>query len=257
MNQKEKQLVELLTTLRTEYGATAMKASLEAEGILPYELLRTKEITMAAGIGMTIKVGGCEALTDARMSRGFGVNALMAPMIESRFALEKFLAMAESVFPAEELADMLLLINIETVDGCQKIDDILRAENIGLLSGIVLGRTDLANALKESDVDSQAVLDLARDLFTKAKEKSLRCIVGGGLSAQTVPFLKELTGLVDGFETRKVVFADFMSQERPMEEAIRLALQAERLWYLLRQDMYLALSQEDAGRIRKLEKQIG
>ena len=226
MNQKEKQLVELLTTLRAEYGATAMKASLEAEGILPYELLRTKEITMAAGIGMTIKVGGCEALTDARMSRGFGVNALMAPMIESRFAL-------------------------------QKIDDILRAENIGFLSGIVLGRTDLANALKESDVDSQAVLDLARNLFTKAKEKSLRCIVGGGLSAKTVPFLKELTGLVDGFETRKVVFADFMSKERPMEEAIRLALQAERLWYLLRQDMYLALAQEDAGRIRKLEKQIG
>ena len=124
-------------------------------------------------------------------------------------------------------------------------------------SGIVLGRTDLGNALKVSDVDSPAVLELARDLFTKAREKSLRCIVGGGLSTPTIPFLQELTGLVDGFETRKVVFADFMSQERPAEEAIHLALQAERLWYLLRQEMYLALAQEDAGRIRKLEKQIG
>ena len=156
MNKIEKKMVEILARLRCEHGATAVKASLEAEGILPYELLRTKEITMAAGVGLTVKIGGCEAITDARLAKGFGVNALMAPMIESRFALEKFLTMAESIFDTEEREETRLLINIETLDGCAKLDQILGAENISLLAGIVLGRTDLSNAMQVADPESRA-----------------------------------------------------------------------------------------------------
>ena len=256
MNRTEKRLVETLRRLRGEFGATAVKASLEAEGILPYELLRTKEITMAAGVGLTVKVGGCEALTDARMAHGFGVNALMAPMIESRFALEKFLSMAAAVFSAEEREDTRLLINIETLDGCRRFAEILQADNIGLLNGIVLGRTDLANALKVTDVDDPAILGLARELFQQSQAQSLRCLVGGGITRKTVPFLQSLGSLADGFETRKVVFADFTAGPSRLEDAIRLALRFEYDWYLLRQEIYLPLYQEDVGRMKKLERQI-
>lgn len=262
MNKLEKKLVEILARLRVEHGATAVKASLEAEGIMPYELLRTKEISMAAGVGMTVKIGGCEAITDASMAKGFGVNALMAPMIESRFALEKFLAMASSVFDEEDREDTRLLINIETLDGCEKLDQILKADNIELLGGLVLGRTDLSNAMKVSDPDSKLLLDKAKEIFAKAKVKSIRCLVGGNITAQTVPFLSELNGLLDGFETRKVVFAnfcmDYCCRDRAeLEQAILLALEFEYYWYLSRQKIYQPLLNEDAGRIKKLASILG
>lgn len=262
MNKLEKKMVKILAQLRTEHGATAVKASLEAEGIMPYELLRTKEITMAAGVGINVKIGGCEAITDARVAKGFGVNALMAPMIESRFALEKFLTMASTVFDEEEREDTRLLINIETLDGCEKMDQILSADNIELLSGIVLGRADLSTAMKVEDPDSNVLLDKAKEIFAKAKVKSIRCLVGGGITAKTVPFLSKLSGLLDGFETRKVVFGNFCidyccRDHVELERAILLALEFEYYWYLSRRQIYQPLLNEDAGRIRKLAGILG
>lgn len=249
----EKQMVEILKTLRAKYGATAVKASLEAEGILLSEMLRLKEMAMAANLGFSVKIGGCEALTDARLAKGYGVGILLSPMIESRFALEKYLAMAASVFSKEEREDTKLWINIETLDGYQKFDQILTADRLELLNGIVLGRTDLSAALKEDDVDSPEMLKIAKDLFGKAKGKSLRGIVGGGITEKAVPFLGNLEGLIDGFETRKVVFGNYGKDPQGMREAIRLALRFEYLWYQLRQHMYLQLSEEDSGRMKKIQ----
>lgn len=253
MNAVEKQMVSVLEQLRQEHGVTEVKASLEAEGVLLYELLRTKEITMASGVGLSVKIGGCEALTDARLAKGYGVGILMSPMIESRFALEKFLVMADTVFPGEEQADTKFFINIETLEGHRQIGEILCAENLNLLSGIVLGRTDLRSALKASDIDGPEMLEAARGIFRAAKEKSVRCIVGGGITEKTVPFLMALDGLIDGYETRKVVVGRYQKEPDQMRETILLALQFELLWYQWRRQIYLELAQEDADRIKKIE----
>jgi hypothetical protein len=262
MNSLEKRMVEILRRLRAEHGATAVKASLEAEGILPYELLRTKEITQAAGVGLTVKIGGCEALTDARMARGIGVRGLMAPMIESRFALEKFIAMTAVGFDPDELADIQLLINIETLDGCQNIDRILQAENLERLTGIVLGRTDLSHAMQRTDPDSELMLIKAKEVFIAAQNRSLRCLIGGGITPSSVPFLTSLAGLLDGFEMRKVVFGDFNvdycgKTSTELQDAIMMALEFEYCWYRLRQQMYTPLLEEDTAKIKKLAKLLG
>ncbi|KYZ75299.1 hypothetical protein AXX12_14165 [Anaerosporomusa subterranea] len=97
MNTLEKKMVEILKILRENYGATAVKASFEAEGICLNELLTTKEIVLKADAGLTIKIGGCEALTDIRLAKMYEANSIMAPMIESRFSLEKFLGMSGDV----------------------------------------------------------------------------------------------------------------------------------------------------------------
>jgi 4-hydroxy-2-oxoheptanedioate aldolase len=253
MNAIEKQMVDLLIELRQNHGVTEIKASLEAEGILLNELLRTKEITMAAGVGLSVKIGGCEALTDARLAKNYGVSILMSPMIESRFALEKFLAMADAVFPAEEQADTKFFINIETLEGHRQIGQILGAENLPLLKGIVLGRTDLRSALKLPDIDGPEMLEAAKGIFRPAKEKSLRCIVGGGITEKTVPFLVALDGLIDGYETRKVVVGRYRKEPERMCEAIRLALRFELFWYQSRRQTYLELAQEDGERMKKIE----
>jgi hypothetical protein len=174
-------------------------------------------------------------------------------MVESRFALEKYLAMAASVFPEEERAETKFYINIETLEGFRQIDRILGAENLPLLEGIVLGRTDLCSALQLDDIDGRPMLETARAIFGKAKEKSLRCLVGGGITEKTIPFLVELDGLIDGYETRKVVVGHYRKEPERMKEAISLALRFELLWYRLRQQFYLDLAREDEGRMKKIE----
>jgi len=256
MNAIEKQMAEILGSLRADFGATAVKASMEAEGILLSEILRLKEIVMAGGLGLSVKIGGCEALTDARLAKGYGVSVLMSPMIESRFALEKFLNMAAAVFPAEEQEDTKFYINIETLDGYQKIGDILEAENVSLLYAIVIGRTDLRSALKAGHVDAPEVLNAAREVFARAREKSVRGLVGGGITEQTIPFLGALEGLIDGFETRKVVFGRYVNEPGALREAIRLALRFEHLWYRLRRQTYLQLYREDEDKIKKIEAML-
>ncbi|MDF2874722.1 MAG: hypothetical protein K0R22_1405 [Sporomusa sp.] len=252
MNALEKKLVGILTTLRHQYGVTAVKCNLEAEGIRLDEVARTKEIVLSSGVGLTIKLGGCEALTDLRLAKMFGVNSIMAPMIESRFALEKYLDMVAAEYAADELADMKLLINIETTDGYEKIDQILSADNIDRLHGIVLGRTDLVKALGVTDVNAPQVLDIARNLFTKARQHSLLCIVGGGTTVTSVPFFQQLQGVLDGFETRKVVFADTGKSGGELAEGILLALRFEYHWYELKQQYYGRIYNEDAAKMKNL-----
>ena len=251
MNAIEKEMVEVLKRLAQEHGATEVKASMESEGILLDEMLRLKEIIMAAGVGMSVKIGGCEAITDARIAQGYGVSILLGPMIESRFALEKFLGVAESVFAEDEREDTKFYINIETMDGYRKLDEILSAENLPLLHAIVLGRTDLRSALKAETVDCPEMLKVAKGVFEKAKAKSLRCIVGGGITEKTVPFLAALDGLIDGFETRKVAVGRYRKEPEVMAEAIRQALTFELLWCRWEEQTYMALAREDAQRMRR------
>ncbi|MDR3565004.1 MAG: aldolase/citrate lyase family protein [Negativicutes bacterium] len=257
MNSIEKKMVDILKELRQSHGVTAVKINLEAEGIRPAEILRTKEIVMSAGVGLTVKLGGCEALSDLRLSKMYGVSGIMAPMIESRFALEKYLDMVESEYDAAELEDMKLLINIETADGYQKIDEILAADNIQRLAGIVLGRTDLCSAVKASGVNAPEILDIAKAVFAKAKERSLHCIVGGGTTVKSIPFYQQLKGLIGGFETRKVVFADYAKAEAGMAEGIPLALKFELHWYELKQQYYGKIYNEDAAKMKSISALLG
>ena len=257
MNGIEKKMVGTLKTLRENYGVTAVKVNMEAEGIRLEEILKTKDIVLNAGVELTVKIGGCEALTDLRLSRMYGVNTVMGPMIESQFALEKYLAMVESEYDAEGLADLKVVINIETVDGYQKFDRILDAPNSRLLTGIVLGRTDLAAALNIKDVNAPEVLEVAKEVFAKARQRSLTCIVGGGMSVRAIPFLQGLKGMVTGFETRKVVFGDYEKAEPNMAEGIPLALKFEYHWYEWKQQYYGKICGEDAGKMKGIAAQIG
>lgn len=252
MNSLENKLVDILKILRSRYGAVAVKCNMEAEGIRLDEMARTKEIALKAGAGLTVKLGGCEALTDLRLAKMFGADNIMAPMIESKFALEKYLDMAAAAYTDAELADMKLLVNMETTDGCERFNQILQAENIERLYGIVLGRTDLAKALGVSDVNAPPVLEIARTLFVKAKERSLACLVGGGVTAESIPFFQGLKGLLDGFETRKVVFSCAGDDVGFLSEGILLALEFEYRWYELKQQYYGKIYNEDAGKMKNL-----
>jgi hypothetical protein len=250
MKKLKNEMIQILKGLRQTKGVTAIKASFETEDIQLFELLRIVELASAAGLGIVVKLGGSEALTDIRLAKMLGATAVLGPMIESKFALEKYLELCGRTFAAEE--DVKYLINIETGAGCRRIEEITAAYNVDMLDTVVLGRTDLSNSIDVNDVNAPEILALARELFTKLKQRSIRCLVGGGITAKAVPFLQQLNGLVDGFETLKVVFGNYSQAKHNLAEGIRLALEYELKWYQLKQQYYQARFQEDAKKMDHL-----
>ena len=63
MNQLEKKMVNTLIDLRENHHVVGIKAEFEAEGTRLEEALRLKEVVTKAGLDLTIKIGGCEAIT--------------------------------------------------------------------------------------------------------------------------------------------------------------------------------------------------
>lgn len=256
MNKTEKQMVDTLKDLAENHFVEGVKAEFEAEGTRLEEALRLKEVVMKAGVTLTIKIGGCEALRDMYECRVIGVDRIVAPMVESAFALKKFIAAVSLAFPEEERTDIKFAANIETISACRAFPDMLVLKEISSLDGIVMGRVDLTGSLGMSrhDVNSRSVWEYTRDLFLAAKTKQLETAVGGGVSADSLSFFRELpAGSIDRYETRKVIFRCPEAISGYAEKGILKAVGFEILWLKNKRDYYRLISEEDEERIDMLE----
>src|SRR6056297_3163881 len=98
----EQKMFDILKKLRDEYGVEAVKAEFEAEGSRTDELVKLNEIVFRADLKMFIKIGGCEAVRDIDQCVLLGASGIMAPMIETPFAMGKFMQAAKKVYTEDE-----------------------------------------------------------------------------------------------------------------------------------------------------------
>ena len=256
MNELERKMVQQLQDLRENYNVIGVKAEFEAEGTRLEEAIRLKEVISAAGLGLTMKVGGCEALRDMYEARVIGVDRVVGPMVESPWALHKYIQAVHMAFPAEERGQVSFCVNIETVTGTANFAAMLELPEIEALDGVVLGRVDMSGSmgLTREDINSEAVYAVAERLFAQAKGRSLECALGGGVSADSLAFMRRLpAGHLDRYETRKVVFACPGALGEDAGAGILKAVGFELMWLKNKRDFYGCIFEEDHARIDMLQ----
>jgi 4-hydroxy-2-oxoheptanedioate aldolase len=254
MNKLEREMTALLNDLKANYHVTGIKAEFEAEGTRLEEAMRLKDVTATAGLGLNIKIGGCEAIKDMLDAVSLGAERIIAPMVETPYALKKFIKAAQLVY-RDSIEHVDLLVNIETVTAYKNFAEMLKIPEIKYLNGIVIGRVDMVGSLDLSRdaINSKQVLDITAELAERAKEKDLSVVVGGGVSVDSLPFFQALpAGCLDRFETRKVIFNCPAAMNNP-EEAFIKAVKFELMWLNNKRAYYSAIAREDEDRIVMME----
>ena len=234
-----KGLINKLTDLHKEYNVIGIKQSTEDEGAKYNDILTMRRITELCGLNLNVKIGGCEAKNDIDFCHSISADGIVAPMVESKFALQKFI---ESV---THLPSGKFYINIESKTAYENLDSILNSPSSKLLSGIIIGRSDLTKSygLEKDDVDSQQIDDAVYDILRKCKESDITTLMGGNISPQSGEFIKKLYNkkLLDKIETRNVMFKLNNKNINNLEEAIKKALDFEILWLREKSSYYMGI----------------
>ncbi len=254
MNQAERELVDRLKRGRDLHGVVAVKAEFEAEGTRPDEFLRLLDIARRADLSVALKIGGCEAVSDLLASKLYGVDYIIAPMIETAYALRKFVEAKDKTYGAGEQATHFLF-NVETETALRNLSDMLPAARAGV-DGIVFGRVDytLSCGLPRNAVNDPWITDAVMQVAKACAENDLDLVVGGSVARESIPALRDIRRVrLDRFETRKIVFDGAALEHASIEDGIANAVAFELGWLKIKRDYYDGIAAEDAPRIAMLE----
>jgi hypothetical protein len=179
-------------------------------------------------------------------------------MTSCPFALRKYTAAIDLLFPPDEKKATEFIFYIETINSYNNLDAMLAIPNLKDLHGLVIGREDLVWSMgltgTDTDYNNDKVLALTKDTLTKAKAKGLETTVGGGTTHErNLKILKDLPeGLLDYYQTKMVRFqcpAAFDDKNAGLMKATEFEL----LWLKNRFNYYDAMTKESQKTIAKLD----
>ena len=261
MNKCENEMLDILKKLRQEFGAVSVKAEFEAEGTRTDELLRLIDLGRRADLEVGLKIGGCEAVRDLLESKQFGVEYIIAPMVETPYALKKFIEAKNKVYTPEQQEHTDFLFNLETITTFNALDELVKvAKHEDGVEGIVFGRVDFAgsNNLSRSDIDSDNITKYIIATAEACKKHKFDLVVGGAVSADSLSELKRVNEVhLTRFETRKVIFSADALNIPAIKHGLEQTVFFELLWLRNKRDYYNAIKHEDNDRIAMLEQRWG
>lgn len=255
MNPNETKMLDLLKRGRDEHGVVALKAEFEAEGTRPDELLRLLEIAHRANLKVALKIGGCEAVSDLLASRLYGIDYVIAPMVETPYALSKFIDAKDKTHGGSGHTTEFLF-NLETETTLQNLSEMLAIARSGV-DGIVFGRVDftLSRGMSRGAVNDRSITEAVLTVAHACAEADLELVVGGSVSLAAIEALREVQAVrLDRFETRKVIFSGEAIATAAIPAGILNAVDFELLWLKNKRDYYRTIAAEDEQRIAMMEK---
>lgn len=255
MNATERRMLDMLKKGRDRFGVVAVKAEFEAEGTRPDELLRLLELAHRADLKVALKIGGCEAVSDLHASKLYGIDYIIAPMVETPYALSKFVDAKAKTYGANPEGTQFLF-NLETEATLRNLQAMLPFAK-GELDGIVFGRVDftLSRGLPRGSINAREITDAVLVAAHHCAEQGLELVVGGSVAVEAGPALREIRRVrLDRFETRKVIFDGAAADSPDFEAGIANAVAFELAWLENKRDYYRSIADEDLARIRMIQE---
>ncbi|RMH59816.1 MAG: hypothetical protein D6679_00670 [Candidatus Hydrogenedentota bacterium] len=245
-----------------EFGCRLFKIATEDEG-LTHDDVRRRWETYGDVILFEMKIGGPAARGDLRLCRELGIRRVIAPMVESPYALRDYAAAAKEVFGTRIFRRFRLGtdktfwrrtawglgINIETVTALRVLDRILEEAQDRPVGQVTVGRSDLAKSAGEP-LEAEKVTRWTRRVIQAARHRGYVTSVGGGITPGRVRGLVEQVG-PSCVNTRNFAFEVARTGEQNLSNAVKAALEVE---ILLCRVEGLPGAQE---RIRALRRRLG
>jgi len=260
MNKNEKKMVEILLKGKEKYGYLGVKAEFEAEGTRTDELLRLMDVASTAQVKLTVKIGGCEAIRDLLEAKQLGVDFIVAPMVETSYALSKYVLAVNKTYMEEEQQDVDFLFNMETKNAFDQRDEIVSMAQKSKLAGIVFGRSDYSGSkgLTPDQIESSGITNDILEIAKMCKKGNLDLVVGGAVSSGSLANLRKINEVhLTRFETRKIIFESIALALPEIEDGLFNAVQFELLWLKNKKEYYSRISMEDAKRFDTLVARWG
>ena len=241
-----KELISSLLQLNKDYNVIGIKQSTEDEGALHNDILLMRRITELCNLKLSIKIGGCEAKSDINFSNHIGANGIVAPMVESEFALQKFI---ESII---HLKNIKFYINIESITAYSNLDSILNSPASKMLSGIIIGRSDLTKSYGygKNHVDSPQMHSVVLDILKKCKKYNITTLMGGNISPKSSTFIKQLytEKLLNYIETRNIIIQLNNNNINNLDNTIKSSLLFESEWLNYKASYYNQIGNQYTNR---------
>ena len=258
MNSLEKKMCDILKRCVEHYGVDGTKAEFEAEGTRTDELLRLMEIANKSGAKVGLKIGGCEAIKDLYESKQLGVKYIIAPMVETPYALEKFMNAKNLVYSEEEAKDTKFLFNCETKTTVNNFENMINLikNNEKSIDGAVFGRVDYVGSLglNRTNIESEVVTNDVIYISKLCKQIDLEFVVGGAVSYDAKDNLNKFkSSHLSRFETRKIIFNSEALTMNSLQTALKDAVHFELLWLTNKREYYSRMYKEDDKRIDMLQ----
>jgi hypothetical protein len=232
----EKKLYKQLCFLRDNYDLQGIKAEFEAEGSSFRDLVRLRRLTLKAGVGLYLKIGGVEAIRDIKDALEINVDGIIAPMVESKFGAKKFYDSIRNIYANHKIHTSL---NLETKNAMKQLNEIVEYAE-GKFDNITIGRSDLTASYFNKSIkpDSDFTFELLEKIGKKITSTNLTFTIGGSISAKTINHINKhyptLKSLVYRLETRKIILPTSSFLEKP--NAIKESLKFEELYVLSKKE---------------------
>jgi len=254
-----KQFKSVLQKLLNE-GVVGVKQSFEDEGVLFDDVVKIKRLCDSLGAYVSVKIGGCEAVSDINNCLLLDVNGIVAPMVESEFALQKFVEAVITNVDVDTREKMNFYINVESKTAYENLDKILSSPSSKLLTGVVVGRSDLTKSFGygKQDVTSNEMCNIVTDILKQCKDYGFKTLMGGNIGSSSIEFIKKLynKNLLNNIETRNVIIDLNKADINDLDNLIKNSLFFESSWLNYKAEYYNKIGTEYIERSKTILDRI-